>query len=83
MKKFNTNGYIYIQITERGWEYLKETVGEGYIEYCINTDTYRKNIKGEVWHRLQAHSVFELLPIMYGGHPLYNTNIMIDDEALT
>ena len=83
MKKFNINEYIYIQITDKGWAHLKETVGNDYIKHCIDTEGYRKEINGETWHRLQAHSVFELLPITGNNAILYNSNIMIDDKALT
>jgi hypothetical protein len=31
MKKFNLNNYVFVQITEYGWEKLKETVGNDYI----------------------------------------------------
>ena len=37
MKKFNINEYMYIQITEDGWKYLRETVGESYIEACVES----------------------------------------------
>ena len=83
MKKFNLNDYIYIQITELGWKHLKETVGDDYIKHCINKEPYKKNIDGETWYRLQAHSVFNLLPIVYGGQMYFNSNVMFDDEHLT
>jgi len=82
MKKFNLNDYIYIQITELGWKHLLKTVGDDYIKSCINTEAYIKIIDGKTWHRLQAHSVFNLLPIEYGGAIYFNTNIMIDEDAL-
>ena len=81
MKKFNINEYMYIQITEQGWEHLRKTVGEDYIKNCINADGYKKEINGEIWHRLQCKSVFYLMPIR-GMRPLFNTNVMFDDEAL-
>lgn len=82
MKKFNINDYIYIQITELGWKHLKETVGHDYIKHCIDTESYRKEIGGQIWYRLQAHHAFELLPTTDNSKILYNTTIMIDDSAL-
>ncbi len=35
MKKFNINEYVYIQITKDGWEHLRNTVGQDYIEACV------------------------------------------------
>ena len=81
MKKFNINEYIYIQITDDGWKHLKETVGDEYINHCIDTETYKKEIDGEVWYRLQAHEVFSLLP-MTSIRLFYNTTIMLDEAAL-
>jgi len=80
MKKFNINDYIYIQITNEGWEHLLKTVGRGYIQSCIKQ--YKVEIDNEIWYKLQAHSVFELLPINFGGKLTYNTNIMFDDKDL-
>ena len=82
MKKFNVNDDMYIQITDKGWKHLKETVGEEYINACIKTPAYEKEINGEIWYRLQCWNVFDLLPSNFGGQPLFNTNVMFDDEAL-
>ena len=82
MKKFNINDNIYIQITDEGWKHLNETVGNNYVKHCIDTELRRTEINGEIWHRLQAHQVFHLLPIKYFNKPLYNTNIMFDDRDL-
>ena len=82
MKIFNINDYIYIQITEAGWNHLRATVGEEYIKHCIDNEHYRVEIDGEVWHRLQAHEVFELLPCNFECKTNYNTNIMIEDKYL-
>ena len=35
MKKFNINNYMYIQITDKGWKFLKETFNADYIEHRI------------------------------------------------
>ena len=83
MKKFNINEYIYIQINENGWEHLKKTVDEEYIKHCIDNENYRKEINGQIWHRLQCWSIFDLFPSNFGGQPLFNTNVMFDDEALS
>ena len=83
MKKFNINHHIYIQITETRWRHLRETVGEDYIKHCIDREPYKVEIDGEIWYKLQAHSVFELLPINFGSQPTYNTNVMFEDKDLT
>ena len=82
MKKYNINEYIYIQITESGWKHLEKTVGEEYIKHCIKAPSYEKLIEGETWYRLQCWGVFDLFPSNFGGQPLFNTNVMFDDEAL-
>ena len=82
MKKFNINDYMYIQITEKGWKHLESTVGSDYIRHCINAVGYRKEIEGQIWHRLQAHCVFDLLPMGTGFDLLYNPNIMFDEISL-
>ena len=83
MKKFNINHNICIQITDEGWKHLKKSVGDDYIKHCIDTEHYRVEIDGEIWHKLQAHQVFDLLPINFGGRPTYNTNVLIDENDLT
>jgi len=80
MKKFNINDSIYIQITKEGWDHLRLTVGLDYIKHCIKP--YEVIIDNCVWFKLQAHSVFELLPINFGGQPTYSTNIMFDEKDL-
>ncbi|KKN88682.1 hypothetical protein LCGC14_0245730 [marine sediment metagenome] len=82
LRKFNINRDIYIQINEKGWTHLRKTVGEEYIKHCITTEAYRREIDGEVWYKLQCHTVFELLPTGVGLSTLFNTNIMFDDESL-
>ncbi len=79
MKKFNINDYMYIQITEKGWDHLKKTVGEDYIKHCITSVYYKREIDGEIWYRLQCHEVFDLMPINVGVQPLFNTNVMFDN----
>ena len=76
MIKFNINDYICIQITERGWAHLEKTVEPDYIEHCIKSREIA--VDGEIWYRLQCHSVFELFPISFGEPVLFNTNILID-----
>jgi hypothetical protein len=80
MKKFNINEYMYIQITEDGWKHLTKRVGEDYIKHCI--DTRKIKIEEEIWHRLQCWQVFDLLPVNFGGRPLFNSNVMFDQEVL-
>ena len=81
MKKFNINEYMYIQITEDGWKYLRETVGESYIEACV--ESRKKEIDSEIWYKLLCHNVFELFPMRLGSRPYFNTNVMFDEKALT
>jgi hypothetical protein len=81
MKAYNLNHYMYIQINEKGWEHLRQTVGQDYIKHRILS--YAKEIDGKKWYRLQCHSVFSLFPITYGHQSLINTNVMFDDDAFT
>ena len=80
MKKFNINDYIYIQITEKGWQHLKKTVEQDYIDACIIPQ--KVEIYGEIWYRLQTHNIFDL----FEGNTLFGfflPNVMFDDKALT
>jgi len=79
MKKFNTNDYVYIQITEAGWEHLKKTVGGDYINAYIKPRL--KVINAEIWYKLQCHALFEHLPNT-NGKTLFKPTIMIDDKNL-
>jgi len=81
MKKFNINEYMYIQITQKGWQHLKKTVGEDYINTCIKSRELQ--INNEAWYRLQCHNVFDLFTINFGRQPMFGTNVMFDDSALT
>jgi hypothetical protein len=82
MKKFNLNDHIYIQINNPGWKYLKETVGDDYIKHCIKSPHYAKEINGEIWHKLQVHQVFSILPIQPGAVQFFSLNVLIDDDEL-
>jgi len=52
MFKFNINNYIYLQITETGWEFLEKTVDKNYINNCIDNEKFRVEIDGEIWYKL-------------------------------
>lgn len=81
MKNFNINEFMYIQISSNGWDHLKRTHGDEYIAACIK---HREIIiDNEIWYKLQCHQVFDLFPINFGGQPFFNTNVLIDDKALT
>lgn len=58
MKTFNLNDYLFVQITEYGWERLKETVGDSYIENCIKQ--YETIIDGDIWYKMQGHHMITL-----------------------
>jgi hypothetical protein len=81
MKKFNINKYMYIQITDTGWQHLNDTLEKDYIIQCI--DYSKIIIDGKIWHRLIVHEVFRLLPQELGKPLLYNPDVMFDDEDLT
>ena len=72
---------MYIQINENGWEHLKETVGDDYIKHSI--ESRKVEVENETWYRLQCHNIFDLFLINFGGQPMFNTNVMFDDEALS
>jgi len=81
-KKFNINDHIYIQITELGFKYLENTVDKDYIKHCITAPSYKKEINGEIWYRLQMHNVMTLFPVGLNSQILFNTNILIEDKDL-
>lgn len=80
MKKYNINSYMYIQITDNGWKYLKNTVGDEYVKNCI--ENRMVIIENKIWYKLQCYNVFELFPISIGNEVRFNTNVMFDDEDL-
>lgn len=43
---------------------------------------YKEEIEGEIWYKLQAHQVFDLLPVNPGGQLYFNTNILIDERDI-
>lgn len=81
MKKFNLNSYVFVQITEYGWEQLKGSVGNDYIQHCILS--HEIIIAGEKWYKLQGHQMITLFGNMLfiaSHHPI-NCNIMFEDEV--
>jgi len=80
MKEFNINDYIYVKITENGWEHLRKTQSDEYIRHCIINK--RKVINGENWYRLIAHSAFQDLPTGMGTTLKFMPTIMIEDSYL-
>ena len=55
MEAFNLNNYVFVQITEYGWEYLAATYDSRYIQYSIKN--YKETIDGVEYYKLQAHHV--------------------------
>jgi hypothetical protein len=80
MKKFNINDSMFIQITEEGWDHLRNTVGQEYIEVCI--DSRAIEIEGEIWYDLQCWDIFNLLPPIFGCPSLFKNNVMFDENDL-
>lgn len=78
MKKFNINDYMYIRITDAGWKHLRETAGEKYIKDFIKIPECEKIINGEMWYRLQCWSCFDLMPINFGGSPLFEPDVIFN-----
>jgi hypothetical protein len=66
MKRFNLNYKIYVQIREEGWELLRKTKRQEYIDVVIGRNAV--TIENELWYELQGHEVLSL----FGG---INTNI--------
>ena len=80
MKQFNINDSIYIEITEEGWEHLRKTVCQDYINTCILTRRYW--INGTDMYRLQCHQAFDLMPPNFGSPSLFKPTIFISEEHL-
>ncbi len=76
MKKYNINNYVYIQITQEGWDHLQSTVTQGFINNCIKS--YKVTIDGEEWYKLQLHQVMDLFPIK--SKVLFKPTILLEDE---
>lgn len=79
--KYNINETMYIQITDKGWKHLRDTVGKDYIDACIKVPAYEKVIGTEVWYKLQCHNIFDLFPTNPGMKTLFNTNVMFDVKS--
>lgn len=82
MKKLNINDEVYIQITDLGWEYLADSVGEEYINTCIKIESREKEIDGEIWYVFSLWECFDLMPLYNGSEVLFKTTIMIDEKFL-
>lgn len=81
MKQYNINEYIYIHITERGWEYLNNIWGSDHVKKYI--EPYNKVINGKVYHQMQCHVAFNDLPTRENGKGvLFEPTIFIDDSNL-
>jgi hypothetical protein len=80
MKKFNINNTMYVQITEEGWEHLRNTLEPDYIKICIESRMIE--IEGEIWYDLQCWEVFNLLPVTFGKRPLFKSNVMFNENDL-
>ena len=80
MLKYNINDHMYVQITDEGWFHLLETVGQDYI------DNYIKHLEverdGEIWYKMKCWSVFDLMPPVFGGKPLFMPGVMIEGEGI-
>lgn len=82
MKKLNINNEVYIQITDLGWQYLADSVGEDYINTCIKTKSREKELDGEIWYEFSLWECFDLMPVYHGSELYFKTTIMIDEKFL-
>ena len=80
MLKYNINDHMYVQVTDEGWLHLLKTVGQEYIDNCIKP--YEVEICGEIWHKMQCWSVFDLMPPVFGGKNLFMPGVMIESEGI-
>ena len=80
MKRFNLNYKMYVQIREEGWELLRKTKRQEYIEVVIGRNAV--TIDNELWYELQGHEVFSL----FGGIGTHKSpigiEIMFDEKDL-
>lgn len=66
--KFNLNDDICVQITDYGWEQLTKHHGPSFVYHCIRT--YKTEIEGEEWYKLQMHKVIEFFgPLAWFSFP--------------
>jgi len=83
LRKFNVNDYVYIQITEDGWNHLNKTLKPEYIKHCILPKKVVISEYDDIpWYRLQLHEVMSILPISGMFDVKYRTNIMFDELDL-
>ena len=81
MKKYNINQNMYIQITERGWNYLADTVGSDYIRTCI--EPYKGTIGEKTYYCLQCHHVMSLFGEgLFCGHTLFMPDVLFEDKDI-
>lgn len=82
-RTFNLNDYVYVQITQYGFEELlkheKEINNIGFTEHCVISR--KEVIDGEDWYKLQAHSIPDWFGRMiWATNPApLKANIMFDD----
>lgn len=81
MKKYNINQNMYIQITERGWKHLDETVGKDYVTHCILPHWVSMGDKH--YYRLQCHEVMWLFgDALKVGHTLFMPEVLFEDKDI-
>ena len=78
MKKYNINNYMYVQITEAGFEHLNKYFPEDYIKHCV--ENKKVEIDGETWYQLQCHEAFELFPRHFSEEVLFKTTVMFEEK---
>ncbi len=80
MVKFNINYYMYVEITDEGWQHIRKTVDEYYINNHLKNK--KKVINGRIWYKLQCWECFQLMPPTIGKH-YFEANVMFDEESLS
>lgn len=79
MKQFNINDDIYIHITDMGWKYLTMKHGCGYVEKYIKP--YSKVINDKIYHKMQCHEVFNILPTSENSKGVLFEPVIFIDES--
>ncbi len=80
MKKFNVNGYIYVQLTKKGIEHIKSKNGLNYFKEIV--ESRKQIINGDTWYRLQFHMFMDIVENTYGKSKMFNSTVMFSEDDL-
>lgn len=79
MINFNINDFVYFQITEDGWKYLRTRPLYDFLMDYITRNKVQIDMKdNEDWYGLQCYELFSIFPIKLGSNFLIKPNMLLD-----